>query len=509
MASGTLIGDDSRENYINRKNLNKSKIPNHVIQGSRKTLGTAIDDNQSLWPQNLPNLDAGVASDDSSSSDYPQSGSFDSENGSGVAGYRKIENRVRISLDSCSKIEVRELRRRLISELDQVRCLVKRLEAMEVQRSGCHSQFSANYVADNMGSTMRVNSEVGSVGRADSRPSRGLSASTAENNHGVDELVEKEKKKPKANQTFPESDKKVNSKGGKRDDREVRFGQGTDKYSTQLFKSCNNLLEKLMKHKFGWVFNKPVDAKALGLHDYNIIVKHPMDLGTVRTRLDKTFYKSPMEFAEDVRLTFRNAMLYNPKGQDVHIMAEQLLKLFEEKWVTIESQFNLNRSSKIGDDSDYPRPTSRKVQGSAASASPPSPPVVTTLERQESATKPVDPELMQDRTPVSKKPKANDSDKRDMTMEEKQRLKTSLENLPSEKLENVVLIINKRNPGLCEQDEIVVDIGCFDPETLWDLDRYVTNYKKSLSKKKRKAEVALLSRNRALSTAEATRENNA
>lgn len=41
-----------------------------------------------------------------------------------------------------------------------------------------------------------------------------------------------------------------------------------------------------------------------------------------------------MEFAEDVRLTFRN-----PKGQDVYVMAEQLLKSFEEKWAPIEADY--------------------------------------------------------------------------------------------------------------------------------------------------------------------------
>ena len=32
-------------------------------------------------------------------------------------------------------------------------------------------------------------------------------------------------------------------------------------------------------------FLKPVDPEALGLHDYFKVIKEPMDLGTVRTRL--------------------------------------------------------------------------------------------------------------------------------------------------------------------------------------------------------------------------------
>ena len=37
---------------------------------------------------------------------------------------------------------------------------------------------------------------------------------------------------------------------------------------------------------------------------------------------------------------------------------------------------------------------------------------------------------------------------------------------------------------------VEVDIDSVDVETLWELDRLVTNYKKSLSKNKRKAEIA-------------------
>ncbi|KAL9297814.1 hypothetical protein ACSQ67_023710 [Phaseolus vulgaris] len=95
------------------------------------------------------------------------------------------------------------------------------------------------------------------------------------------------------------------------------------------------------------------------------------------------------------------------------------------------------------------------------------------------------------RTPAPKKPKAKDPYKRDMTFEEKQKLSTNLQSLPSEKLDAIVQIIKKRNLALDQHDdEIEVDIDNVDAETLWELDRFVTNYKKSLSKNKRKAELA-------------------
>ena len=82
---------------------------------------------------------------------------------------------------------------------------------------------------------------------------------------------------------------------------------------------------------------------------------------------------------------------------------------------------------------------------------------------------------------------SKDTHKREMTFEEKQRLSASLQSLPAEKLENIVQIIKKRNPSLFQQeDEIEVDIDSFDTETLWELDRFVNNCKKSMSKNKEK-----------------------
>lgn len=43
-----------------------------------------------------------------------------------------------------------------------------------------------------------------------------------------------------------------------------------------------------------------------GLHDYHTIIKHPMDLGTVKRKMDNRKYKDPAQFAADVRLIFAN-----------------------------------------------------------------------------------------------------------------------------------------------------------------------------------------------------------
>ncbi|GMJ03481.1 hypothetical protein HRI_004017300 [Hibiscus trionum] len=95
-------------------------------------------------------------------------------------------------------------------------------------------------------------------------------------------------------------------------------------------KICSQILNKLMKHKYGYIFNSPVDVIGLGLHDYYNVIKSPMDLGTIKSRMAENFYGSPLKFSSDVRLAFNNAMLYNPKGHEINALAEQFLARFEE-----------------------------------------------------------------------------------------------------------------------------------------------------------------------------------
>ncbi|XP_076316448.1 bromodomain-containing protein 3-like isoform X2 [Tachypleus tridentatus] len=103
------------------------------------------------------------------------------------------------------------------------------------------------------------------------------------------------------------------------------------KLSEQM-KYCSTILKEIFAKKhagYAWPFYKPVDAQLLGLHDYHKVIKQPMDLGTVKQKLDAREYKTPDEFAGDVRLIFTNCYKYNPADHDVVAMAKKLQEVFE------------------------------------------------------------------------------------------------------------------------------------------------------------------------------------
>ncbi|KAG1940801.1 bromodomain testis-specific protein isoform X1 [Pimephales promelas] len=91
------------------------------------------------------------------------------------------------------------------------------------------------------------------------------------------------------------------------------------------------VIKSLWRHHFSWPFRQPVDAVRLNLPDYYAIIKNPMDLTTIRKRLENNYYWKAMECVEDFNTMFTNCYVYNRPGDDIVKMAQDLEKYFLEK----------------------------------------------------------------------------------------------------------------------------------------------------------------------------------
>eukprot|EP00548_Thalassiothrix_antarctica_P005641 CAMPEP_0194137570 /NCGR_PEP_ID=MMETSP0152-20130528/7459_1 /TAXON_ID=1049557 /ORGANISM="Thalassiothrix antarctica, Strain L6-D1" /LENGTH=1691 /DNA_ID=CAMNT_0038834663 /DNA_START=284 /DNA_END=5359 /DNA_ORIENTATION=- len=109
---------------------------------------------------------------------------------------------------------------------------------------------------------------------------------------------------------------------------------------------CLDVLKALQSHQHGWVFNTPVDPVELGLPDYFEVIKRPMDLGTLKKRLENGCYHALEDFESHVNLTFENAMLYNPEGSVVFNMAKEMNVKFKVDYENLIRQLNLEEDAK-------------------------------------------------------------------------------------------------------------------------------------------------------------------
>uniref|UniRef100_A0A3Q1C5Z0 histone acetyltransferase n=1 Tax=Amphiprion ocellaris TaxID=80972 RepID=A0A3Q1C5Z0_AMPOC len=76
-------------------------------------------------------------------------------------------------------------------------------------------------------------------------------------------------------------------------------------------------------------FRQPVDPMLLGIPDYFDIVKNPIDLSTIKRKLDTGQYQEPWQYVDDVWLMFNNAWLYNRKTSRVYKYCTKLAEVFE------------------------------------------------------------------------------------------------------------------------------------------------------------------------------------
>ncbi|XP_078282038.1 bromodomain-containing protein 3-like isoform X2 [Rhinoraja longicauda] len=110
---------------------------------------------------------------------------------------------------------------------------------------------------------------------------------------------------------------------------------------TEHLKHCDNILKEMLSKKhaaYAWPFYKPVDAEALELHDYHEIIKHPMDLSSVKKKMDGRDYGDAQGFAADIRLMFSNCYKYNPPDHEVVAMARKLQDVFEMRFAKMPDE---------------------------------------------------------------------------------------------------------------------------------------------------------------------------
>ncbi|XP_023164387.1 bromodomain testis-specific protein [Drosophila hydei] len=123
---------------------------------------------------------------------------------------------------------------------------------------------------------------------------------------------------------------------------------------TPEISACKAIIRNMFSKKYkglAWIFYEPVDADLLALYDYHQIVKEPMDLSTVKYRLNSNFYANAADFARDVRLIFYNAYVYTCPGHLCYDMAKKLQLIFEDMYAKVPLHNSSNDSCRWSDSS--------------------------------------------------------------------------------------------------------------------------------------------------------------
>jgi len=329
----------------------------------------------------------------------------------------------------------------------------------------------------------------------------------------------------------------------------------------EMLRRCREVMNLTKKHKFHKIFLYPVDPVRQGIPDYPDIVKNPMDLSTVKRKLDERKYISPEEFCADMRLMFSNCILYNGTQSDAGIMGDTVRQGFEAAWLNSQldeyteaensireqedieirntpatpldqgmvamqdardelekirreieelkraKQEAMYKEDDFDDDEPVVRPKSRSRAGGSQ-------------KRQRDAYE--DPDFDFDdarmdedvykefkeesraRKEIKRAARAEVAlPQREMSFDEKHELTMLLQELPEEKQGRVVQIVSESRKGMdqADDDEIEINIEELDSPTLWKLDKYVRGVLRPKKRKLNAAEQLLEAKMRAAQAA--------
>ncbi|KAF8446270.1 hypothetical protein L210DRAFT_3619972 [Boletus edulis BED1] len=108
-----------------------------------------------------------------------------------------------------------------------------------------------------------------------------------------------------------------------------------DDGTAEQLRFCVKLLAELQRKQHWTVahpFYEPVDPVKLEIPTYSRIIKKPMDLSTMRKKLENREYLNASKFFDDFKLMIRNCFTFNPAGTPVNQAGIELQRLFDEKW---------------------------------------------------------------------------------------------------------------------------------------------------------------------------------
>ena len=88
-------------------------------------------------------------------------------------------------------------------------------------------------------------------------------------------------------------------------------------FRSREIKNVYDVVCLMMSHPGSEPFRAPVDWQGMGLFDYPMIVKKPMDLGTIKKNIEDDTYETVEAVAKDIRQIWLDCEVYNSNGSKV------------------------------------------------------------------------------------------------------------------------------------------------------------------------------------------------
>uniref|UniRef100_A0A673N6P1 RING-type E3 ubiquitin transferase n=1 Tax=Sinocyclocheilus rhinocerous TaxID=307959 RepID=A0A673N6P1_9TELE len=126
--------------------------------------------------------------------------------------------------------------------------------------------------------------------------------------------------------TSPEMEYNISGSG---ESNNVKQDPDSEAFTPVDKRKCERLLLRLYCNELSTDFQEPITPSSMP--EYSEIIKTPMDLSVIRSKLKDSNYKSTEDFVEDVRLIFKNCATFHKEDTEMANVGANLESYFEEQ----------------------------------------------------------------------------------------------------------------------------------------------------------------------------------
>lgn len=119
-------------------------------------------------------------------------------------------------------------------------------------------------------------------------------------------------------------------------DGDASFGSPHDRQPQAIYeKGCREVLKAIQKLPDAAIFAQPVDPVRDQCPTYLDEIEHPMDFGTISSKLSSGAYQTMQDFASDVELVLSNCRQFNPPTTFPCLAADAVERVFRKEWAKL------------------------------------------------------------------------------------------------------------------------------------------------------------------------------
>ncbi|CAI4224706.1 unnamed protein product [Auanema sp. JU1783] len=152
-------------------------------------------------------------------------------------------------------------------------------------------------------------------------------------------VLRTESEEPKENEEVPHVEESSGQKDARKPQKRKADGPPPIVFPQEMAMDlCRTMLDEIELQPTVGPFLEPVDTDLVP--GYKETIPNPIDISTIRNKIDSQCYDSPDDFAIDVELMFTNCRTFNEDNSPVGVAGQNLYKFFQKRWKQVKYNYS-------------------------------------------------------------------------------------------------------------------------------------------------------------------------